>query len=100
MTGPRTFVKGHGTGNDFLLYADPDGVDEIAVEEIVALTDRHLGLGADGVIRAVRTAAVEEAADQVAEAEWFMDYRNADGSLAEMCGNGIRVFVAFLEREG
>lgn len=100
MTGARTFVKGHGTGNDFLLYADPDGLDQITDEEIVALTDRHLGVGADGVIRAVRTAALEEAADQVAEAEWFMDYRNADGSVAEMCGNGIRVFVAFLEREG
>ena len=100
MTGARSFVKGHGTGNDFLLYADPDGLDQISKDEIVALTDRHTGVGADGVIRAVRTAALDEAADQVAEAEWFMDYRNADGSVAEMCGNGIRVFVAFLEREG
>jgi len=100
MTGARTFVKGHGTGNDFLLYADPDGLDPLTDDEIVALADRHTGIGADGVIRAVRTASSQEAAEQVAEAEWFMDYRNADGSVAEMCGNGIRVFVAFLEHEG
>lgn len=97
----RTFVKGHGTGNDFLLYTDADGEAPLTTEEVVALTDRHTGLGADGVIRAVRTAAADHSVeDQVAEAEWFMDYRNADGSVAEMCGNGIRVYVAYLEREG
>lgn len=100
MTSARTFVKGHGTGNDFLLYSDPDGESPLDDSEIVALADRHTGIGADGVIRAVRTAAAPEAADQVAEAEWFMDYRNGDGSLAQMCGNGLRVFVAYLEREG
>lgn len=100
MTGARTFVKGHGTGNDFLVYADPDGTAPLSVDEVVALADRHTGIGADGVIRAVRTAAHPEASEQVAEAEWFMDYLNADGSVAEMCGNGIRVYVAFLEREG
>jgi diaminopimelate epimerase len=52
------------------------------------------------VIRAVRTAAVPEMADQVGAAEWFMDYRNADGSIATMCGNGLRVYVAYLERYG
>ncbi|GAB2992788.1 diaminopimelate epimerase [Actinotalea caeni] len=100
MTGARTFVKAHGTGNDFLLYSDVDGTDPLATEDLVALADRHLGIGADGVIRAVRTAAVDEASDQVAAAEWFMDYRNADGSVAEMCGNGIRTYVAYLEHTG
>ena len=100
MTSARTFVKGHGTGNDFLLYADPKGEAPLSEEELVALADRHTGIGADGVIRAVRTAHAPEAADQVSAAEWFMDYRNADGSLAQMCGNGIRVYVAYLEREG
>ncbi len=100
MTGARILVKGHGTGNDFLLYTDADGVDPLSEDEIVALTDRHTGIGADGVIRAVRTAALPEAADQMATAEWFMDYRNADGSVAQMCGNGIRVYVAYLERSG
>lgn len=100
MTGARTFVKGHGTGNDFLLYADPDGTDPLTSDEVVALTDRHTGIGADGVIRAVRTAALTEAADQIGESEWFMDYLNADGSVAEMCGNGIRVFAKYLVETG
>jgi len=100
MTRERTFVKGHGTGNDFLLYADPDGEAPITDADVVALADRHTGIGADGVIRAVRTAAVPEVADQVGAAEWFMDYRNADGSIATMCGNGLRVYVAYLERYG
>lgn len=97
----RTFVKGHGTGNDFLLFADLDGAAPLTGGEVVALTDRHTGIGADGVIRAVRSAAVPEGISWLQEdpdAYWFMDYVNADGSVAEMCGNGIRVFVAFLVR--
>lgn len=100
MTVARTFVKGHGTGNDFLLYADPEGLDPLTDAELVALADRHRGIGADGVIRAVRTASAQEVADQAESAEWFMDYRNADGSVAQMCGNGLRVYVAYLEHEG
>ncbi|PWD50045.1 diaminopimelate epimerase [Serinibacter arcticus] len=105
-TSPRwpRLVKGHGTGNDFLLLADPTGERELAPADVAALTDRHRGIGADGVIRAVRTsvaAATEPAAAAAgADAEWFMDYRNADGSVSEMCGNGLRVFVAFLVDEG
>ncbi|UFU04203.1 diaminopimelate epimerase [Ruania suaedae] len=95
-----TFVKGHGTGNDFLLYADPDGVADLTAEMVAAVADRHTGFGADGVIRAVRTSAPGLPAGIAgSEAEWFMDYRNADGSIAEMCGNGIRVFAAFLRHE-
>ncbi|MFD0777026.1 diaminopimelate epimerase, partial [Streptomonospora algeriensis] len=60
--------------------------------------------GADGVLRVVRTAALGEAltgpAASAAECEWFMDYRNADGSLAEMCGNGVRVFARYLADQG
>ncbi|MFV0254425.1 MAG: diaminopimelate epimerase [Beutenbergiaceae bacterium] len=96
----RTLTKGHGTGNDFLLYADADGQHPLTDEELVVLTDRHTGIGADGVIRAVRTGASSDAADQAEAAEWFMDYRNADGSIAQMCGNGIRVYVAYLEHLG
>ena len=94
------FTKGHGTGNDFVLLADLDGALSLTPEVVRTLCDRRFGIGADGVLRAVRVAADEEArsladgADD--EAEWFMDYRNADGSVAEMCGNGIRVFAAFL----
>jgi diaminopimelate epimerase len=95
------FTKGHGTGNDFVLYADPSGDRPLTEELAAALADRHFGVGGDGVIRAVRSAAIEDGAAARSEGvEWFMDYRNSDGSLAEMCGNGIRVFVAFLLAEG
>jgi diaminopimelate epimerase len=97
------FTKGHGTGNDFVLFADPDGAVELSSDQITTLADRHFGIGGDGVIRAVRSAHLPEGADALAEdpaAEWFMDYRNADGSAAEMCGNGIRVYGAYLIAEG
>ncbi len=96
-------VKGHGTGNDFVLFADPEGRIELDDEQYAALADRHFGVGADGVIRVVRSANIPEGAailDEDPAAEWFMDYRNADGSRAEMCGNGIRVFAKYLERSG
>lgn len=97
------FTKGHGTGNDFVLFADPDGAIELDAAQLAALADRRFGVGGDGVIRAVRSARLPEGAAALAEdptAEWFMDYHNADGSPAEMCGNGIRVFGAFLISEG
>ncbi len=65
-----------------------------------ALCDRRLGIGADGVLVVARTAAHAEVADLAEVAPWFMDYRNADGSVAQMCGNGARVFVAHLLEEG
>ena len=94
------FAKGHGTGNDFVILPDPDGELALSAPLVAELCDRHTGLGADGVLRVVRTAAagVPQAAGQAAE--WFMDYRNADGSEAEMCGNGIRVFARFLLDSG
>jgi diaminopimelate epimerase len=97
------FTKGHGTGNDFVLFADPDGLIDLTPEQIAAISDRHFGVGGDGVIRAVRSRHIPEGADSLAEdesAEWFMDYHNADGSAAEMCGNGIRVFARFLLDNG
>ncbi|ASN51654.1 diaminopimelate epimerase [Sinomonas sp. R1AF57] len=97
------FAKGHGTGNDFVLVADPDGGRVLGEAEAAALCNRHLGIGADGLIRAIRSSALPEGRAVLAEepaAEWFMDYRNADGSLSEMCGNGVRVFVAFLLDQG
>jgi diaminopimelate epimerase len=89
------FTKGHGTGNDFVIVADPDGVAELTGEQIAALTDRRFGIGGDGLLRVVRSSAIDVGA-QTPDAEWFMDYRNADGSAAEMCGNGVRVFVKYL----
>ena len=93
------FTKGHGTGNDFVLFADPDGAIDLSPAQIAAIADRHFGVGGDGVLRAVRSTHIPEGAEALAEddsAEWFMDYHNADGSVSEMCGNGIRVFTRFL----
>lgn len=98
-----SFTKGHGTGNDFVLYADPDGELDLIPAQVAAICDRHFGVGADGVLRAVRSRSIPEGEAALAEdadAEWFMDYRNADGSVAEMCGNGIRVFTRFLLENG
>jgi diaminopimelate epimerase len=90
------FVKGHGTENDFVLLPDPDGELDLPDDRVQRLCDRRAGIGADGVLRVVRSAAHPEAASMAGDAEWFMDYRNADGSAVEMCGNGIRVFARFL----
>lgn len=96
------FTKGHGTENDFVVVPDLDGGLDLTAEQVVRLADRQAGIGGDGVIRVVRTAHAAEAdvRAQADEAEWFMDYRNADGSLAQMCGNGTRVFATWLRREG
>ena len=101
--GGLRFSKGHGTGNDFVLIADPDGLNTIDAPQVAALCDRHRGIGGDGLIRAVPSRFLPEGRellDAVPAAEWFMDYRNGDGSLSEMCGNGVRVFVHFLRAEG
>jgi diaminopimelate epimerase len=99
MTESFRFTKGHGTENDFVLLDDPDGDLDLDATTVTALADRRAGIGGDGVIRAVRTARA--GIDAPADApEWFMDYRNADGSIAEMCGNGVRVLAAHLQRAG
>jgi diaminopimelate epimerase len=102
MADQLTFVKGHGTENDFVLVPDLDGGLGLSAARARALADRRAGIGGDGVIRVVPTEAAEDqdVRDQAPRARWFMDYRNHDGSLSEMCGNGTRVFAAFLRREG
>jgi len=97
------FTKGHGTGNDFVLFADPDGEIDLSPAQMAVIADRHFGVGADGILRAVRSKALADGAAALAEdpaAEWFMDYHNSDGSVSEMCGNGIRVFTRFLIDNG
>jgi len=97
------FTKGQGTGNDFVLYLDAEGARPLTPAGIAKLCDRRFGIGADGVIRVVKTANLEAGAAIAAEApeaEWFMDYYNADGSIAEMCGNGVRVFARYLTEKG
>lgn len=103
-------TKAHATGNDFVMLADPAGERDVDADQVAAMCDRHLGIGGDGLIRAVPAhrsddASAEEALSTAGLAStdeaplWFMDYRNADGSVAEMCGNGVRAFAHFLLAE-
>ncbi|MER7608434.1 diaminopimelate epimerase [Nocardioides sp. NPDC127503] len=100
------FLKGHGTENDFVLLPDVDGSvhgalsDEEMADRVRALCDRRAGIGGDGILRVIRTAAYTGEDRPVSDAEWFMDYRNADGTRAEMCGNGTRVFAEYLRSVG
>lgn len=99
--GPEVgFLKGHGTGNDFVLIPDLEGDLTLSPAQVRAICDRHAGIGADGILRVVPTALVEEARLMAGEAAYFMDYRNADGSLAQMCGNGARLFARYLRLAG
>ena len=102
MADAYPFLKGHGTENDFVLLPDHDATvhGELTAERVVALCDRRAGIGGDGVIRVIRTAALGADGAGQEDAEWFMDYRNSDGSVSEMCGNGIRVFGRHLADEG
>jgi len=77
-----TIAKYHGTGNDFVMLEDLEDERPLTADFVAGICDRHRGVGADGVIRVTRGAE--------AGTDFFMDYRNADGSLAEMCGNGVR----------
>ena len=102
-TTPLPFAKGHGTENDFVLLDDREAQLDLTPELVRALADRRAGVGGDGVIRVVPSSALAEGRAVLAHepaAHWFMDYRNADGSVAQMCGNGVRVFAAYLEELG
>jgi diaminopimelate epimerase len=77
---------GHGTHNDFVLVFDSEDKLTFSPDQVKAICDRSTGVGADGFIRIIKE-----------NNQWFMDYRNADGSIAEMCGNGIRVMARYLQ---
>lgn len=100
------FAKGHGTQNDFVLLPDPDARLTLTPAVVAALCDRRRGLGADGVLRVTTAAGAlsagvfERLPEGVAPGDWYMDYRNADGSIAQMCGNGVRVFAHYLRASG
>ncbi|WP_030542770.1 diaminopimelate epimerase [Streptomyces albus] len=99
-TAPLAFLKGHGTENDFVILPDPENRLDLPPAAVARLCDRRAGIGGDGLLHVVRSAAHPEAAGMADAAEWFMDYRNSDGSVAEMCGNGVRVFARYLQRAG
>lgn len=100
------FAKGHGTQNDFVLLPDLDAELDLTPAAVAALCDRRRGLGADGLLRvttagaAVHARVLDQLPEGVAADDWFMDYRNGDGSVAEMCGNGVRVFAHYLRAAG
>ena len=106
MSIPSIVYKAHATGNDFVVYLDEDGTHEPTADEVRFLCDRHFGIGGDGLIRLAHPQAVSDVNErQIADcaagdADWFMDYRNADGSLAEMCGNGTPALTLFAQRQG
>ncbi len=103
MSQTIRFTKGQGTGNDFVLVLDQEGELNLSAKQIAAICDRHFGVGADGFIRVVKSANLPEGSASLAEepnATWFMDYYNADGTTAEMCGNGVRVFARYLTEKG
>ncbi|MGH3633726.1 diaminopimelate epimerase [Mycobacterium sp.] len=100
------FAKGHGTQNDFVLLDDLDAQLALTTAAVATLCDRRRGLGADGVLRvttagaARATGVLDRLPDGVGAADWYLDYRNADGSVAQMCGNGARVFAHYLRVSG
>ena len=100
------FAKGHGTENDFVVLPDLDARLALTASAVSALCDRRRGIGADGVLRVTTAAAAlavgvfDEIPEGVTPADWYMDYRNADGSIAQMCGNGVRVFAHYLRASG
>lgn len=109
------FIKAHGTQNDFVFIVDPDATEDLSEQRVRRIADRRAGIGGDGVIRVATAASLVDAkviddnvlrqdgtqtATAVRGEEWFMDYRNADGSIAEMCGNGVRAFAHVLVAEG
>jgi diaminopimelate epimerase len=89
MSSPTIATYGHGTENDFVILFDPDSQSSITPTQIAAICNRGSGIGADGFIRITKP-----------DGKWFMDYSNSDGSIAEMCGNGIRVMARYLVARG
>jgi diaminopimelate epimerase len=100
VTAGIPFAKGHGTENDFVIIPDFEGEYDLTADQVRAVCDRRAGIGADGILRMIPAAKHAEGVAHAATAAWFMDYRNADGSIAEMCGNGARLFAHFLVTEG
>jgi diaminopimelate epimerase len=100
------FAKGHGTQNDFVVLPDLDARLALTPAAVSALCDRRRGLGADGVLRvttaqgALAAGVFDRIPEGVQPGDWYMDYRNADGSIAQMCGNGVRVFAHYLRASG
>ena len=102
MSIATTVYKTQATGNDFVMFEDADGTFDPQPKEVAKICDRHFGIGADGLIRVTRPQYVKDISDEdlkpcaAAHVEWFMDYRTADGSIAQRCGNGSRATALFI----
>ena len=81
------YRKLHGVGNDFIIGRFVDGTDYVALSK--KLCDRHTGIGADGLLLAKMNNNIP-----------YMVFYNSDGTLAPMCGNGIRCFSRYCLIEG
>ncbi len=92
VAGRYPFAKLHGLGNDFVFFDDRDEAMDVSVDQVKRLCDRRFGIGADGVIL-VRPARLEGC-------DGLMYYINADGTLAQMCGNGVRCFAKYVVDRG
>jgi diaminopimelate epimerase len=109
MQNSVTATYGHGTHNDFLIIFDEDDQLSISAAQVAAMCNRSTGIGATSSsatkIGATSSSATKIGADGLirilkSDGKWFMDYRNSDGSIAEMCGNGIRVMARYLVLRG
>lgn len=87
--GTRSFVKMHGLGNDFAIFDARRQSLDLVAEQVRLLCDRRLGIGCDQLV-------VIEAADN---ADAFVRFYNADGSMSGACGNGTRCVAALLFAE-
>lgn len=84
----------HGCGNDFILLDRADGQVAMSPELARTLCDRRTGIGADGIL-------VIGVATTAGDRSWPMEIHNADGSLADACGNGSRCVARYLlDRHG
>ena len=97
---PYEFLKGHGTENDFVLLPDLDGTVHGELSPDGRGSARSATGGPASAATACSAWSGHAVPTAIPTAEWFMDYRNSDGSLSEMCGNGIRLFVRYLVDAG
>lgn len=89
------FYKYEGAGNDFIMINNLNGDINLTTAQIKSICDRHFGVGADGIILLEKSDKADLSRRSETKADCFMNYYNADGSLAEMCGNGIRCTAKF-----
>jgi diaminopimelate epimerase len=89
---PLRFTKMHGLGNDFVVLDARAASLDLSGEQVRAMADRRTGIGFDQLL------VIESAREP--DSEYAYSIRNADGSSAQQCGNGVRCIAAWLRRDG